>query len=255
MNRKSSILLIEVLSLIVFTVMIFIPRIPQDPAYHLFIDTRTFFGIPNFLNVITNLPFIIIGLAGSIILAKKISSSDSGEKRVNIAYFLFFFSIFLTGFGSGYYHLSPDNSTIVWDRLPMTMFFMALLSGIFYERMEIKGGLIFLFSLVAFGILTIIYWHFTELKGQGDLRPYIIVQFYSMILIPLLLWLFPSRYKRVNDIWILLLFYGIAKAFEVFDKQIFETLKLISGHSIKHIISAFFFFFLTNSNKLCFRFI
>ena len=38
--------------------------IPQDPAYHGFADRRTLFGIPNFWNVFSNLPFVLVGAFG-----------------------------------------------------------------------------------------------------------------------------------------------------------------------------------------------
>ena len=38
--------------------------IPQDPTYHEFADRRTFFGIPNFWNVFSNLSFVLVGAFG-----------------------------------------------------------------------------------------------------------------------------------------------------------------------------------------------
>lgn len=238
MKKTSAILLIEILTAIVFIGMIFVPRIPQDLSYHLFADKRMFFGIPNFMDIIFNIPFVVIGFVGMITLVKKISNSGKKDRAVTICYFVFFAGIFLTGFGSGYYHLNPDNLTNVWDRLPLAVSFMSLFAAILYERIEIKGGLVFLAVLVLFGIFSIIYWYISEQQGQGDLRPYVIVQFYPMILIPFILLFFPSRYTRANDMWVMSGFYGLAKLFELFDKQIFVFLRFISGHTFKHIFAA-----------------
>ena len=38
--------------------------IPQDVRYHLFVDTREIWSVPNFWNVVTNAPFAIVGLLG-----------------------------------------------------------------------------------------------------------------------------------------------------------------------------------------------
>src|SRR5262245_15202615 len=38
--------------------------IPQDLSYHTFADDRTMLGVPNFLNVASNLPFIVVGVLG-----------------------------------------------------------------------------------------------------------------------------------------------------------------------------------------------
>jgi hypothetical protein len=51
-------------------------------------------------------------------------------------------------------------------------------------------------ALVACGAATVLYWDWTESHGRGDLRPYALVQFLPLLLIPLLLLLFPARYIR-----------------------------------------------------------
>lgn len=188
------------------------------------------------MNVVSNLPFIIIGFAGAIYLLKKYNLCSKEEKLATLSYLVFFIGIFLTGFGSAHYHLNPNNSTMVWDRLPLAISFMAFVSAIFYERLKIKSA-VFLFALILFGAFSIIYWHLTELQGQGDLRPYIIVQFYPMILIPFILWKFPSRYMKSNDLWIVMVFYAIAKAFELSDKLVWPMGNIISGHTFKHIFA------------------
>lgn len=38
--------------------------LPQSQQYHHFADDRTFLGVPNGLNVISNLPFVIVGVWG-----------------------------------------------------------------------------------------------------------------------------------------------------------------------------------------------
>jgi hypothetical protein len=44
--------------------LLLLPPIPQDQSYHQFADQRTMFGIPNFWNVVSNLPFLAVGAAG-----------------------------------------------------------------------------------------------------------------------------------------------------------------------------------------------
>ena len=41
-----------------------LPPIAQDPTYHQFADQRTLLGIPNFWNVVSNLPFVLVGAMG-----------------------------------------------------------------------------------------------------------------------------------------------------------------------------------------------
>src|SRR5215468_12296437 len=93
--------------------LLLLPPIAQNQHYHDFADQRTILGIPHFWNVVSNLPFIAIGAAGL------------WQSRRDPAIIALFLGILLTGFGSAYYHLDPNDSTLFWDRLPMAISFMA----------------------------------------------------------------------------------------------------------------------------------
>ena len=199
----------------------------QDEAYHNFADGRTIFLIPNFWNVFSNLPFLFVGLLG-ILHYRKYQSS-------NFLYYLFFFGILMVSFGSGYYHLNPNNETLVWDRLPMTIGFMSLFLIVIREFISIKATRILSIPLLLSGIVSIIVWRFSNTE---DLRMYLLVQFYPILAIPIILIFFKSMYSKVRGYWVLLLAYIIAKVFERLDGETYELLKIISGHSIKHLMAA-----------------
>ena len=210
--------------------------IAQDLEYHLFKDQRTIFDIPNLWNVISNLPFLLVGFMGlhSIYSSHRIKLIA----EMKTAYALFFLGVSLVAFGSGYYHLWPSNGSLVWDRLPMTMAFMALFSIIIGEFTSIRLGRFALWPLVVFGAFSVFYWHSTEINGEGDLRLYILVQFLPMLVIPLLLLFSKSKYTRTNGYWYLLCAYVLAKALEYFDESIYNVLFSLSGHSLKHVVAA-----------------
>lgn len=225
--------------------------ISQDLAYHHFKDQKTIFSIPNFWNVVTNLPFLLVGIVGlySVLRSHRIKIISD----LKIAYILFFFGVSLVAVGSGYYHLSPDNSSLVWDRLPMTFAFMALFSIVLGEFISLRMGKLALWPFLVFGVFSVFYWHFTERNGEGDLRLYLLVQFLPMILIPLILMLFKSKFTHTRGYWYLLSAYFLAKLFEYFDVVVYNNFLLLSGHSIKHIVAAFGIFFLLkayNSREL-----
>ena len=44
--------------------LLLLPPISQDQGYHHFADQRTLFGVPNFWNVVSNLPFMAVGSVG-----------------------------------------------------------------------------------------------------------------------------------------------------------------------------------------------
>ncbi|TXL20565.1 hypothetical protein BMR06_04260 [Methylococcaceae bacterium HT5] len=50
--------------ILIFSVLLITDPILQKSSYHLLADTRPWLFIPNFADVISNLPFALIGLAG-----------------------------------------------------------------------------------------------------------------------------------------------------------------------------------------------
>lgn len=210
------------------------PAIPQDPAYHSFADQRTLLGVPHFWNVLSNLPFLLVGIYG-LMVAGRARYVDARERT---AWMVLFIGVTLTCFGSSYYHLEPDNQTLVWDRLPMTIGFMGFFAATISERVNLKLGLRALPVLLAVGVASVAYWHFTEQAGRGDLRPYVVVQFFPLLLIPLLIWAHPARYTRGADIVVAIVFYGSAKLFELLDAPIYAAGGVMSGHAIKHVAAA-----------------
>lgn len=236
-KEKLTILLLIALALLAVVGAFLSEPVAQDINYHNFSDKRIILNVPNFWNVITNIPFFIVGFLGllKLINNKKILIAETNK----IAYYLFYSGITLIAFGSGFYHLDPNNETLVWDRLPMSLAFMAIFSIIITEYISIQKGKVLLTPLVIAGLLSVLYWHYSELLGQGDLTFYVVVQFYPMIAIPIILISFSSLYTRGNSYWYLLLAYLIAKICEHYDSEIFNTLGIISGHSIKHVMAAF----------------
>jgi hypothetical protein len=112
--------------------LLVLPAIPQDQSYHLFADCRAVAGIPNFWNVVSNIPFIAIGAAGL------------WRFHHDPATIVLFLGFLLTGIGSSYYHWDPNDGTLFWDRLPMTLSFAAILALAVEERANARGGAILL---------------------------------------------------------------------------------------------------------------
>ena len=201
--------------------------IPQDPAYHRFVDTRALFGIPNALNVLSNLPFLAVGLLGFRALIRRGAAvGDPWERR---AFFVLFAGITLTAFGSAYYHWAPDDARLVWDRLPMTVVFGPLFALVLGERLGAAWGRL-LWPLVVLGVVSVMVWRLTD-----DLRLYALVQFVPLALLPLLLLLYPPKYSHQGELWAMIAWYVGAKLLELLDVQIWSLGQLVSGHTLKHL--------------------
>lgn len=214
-----------------------LPAIPQDPDYHRFADARALFGIPNFLNVVSNLPMLIVGLCGLLYLGMHHRGAFA-DRQEWPAYAVFFLGTALVGCGSAWYHLAPDNERLFWDRLPMAVTFMAFTSVVLAERVSVVCGGRSLFPLLALGVASVVWWRLTEQTGAGDLRPYGFVHFYPAVLIPLLLLLFPPRYSRGGDVWGALFFFALTVLGELLDRPILALGGLVSGHTLKHFFAA-----------------
>lgn len=235
MKLRTKYFLLGLLTVLSIVIVVLMKPVSQDPAFHLFADGNTIIGIPNFYNVLSNLPFLVVGILGLRLLPK-----SSAAKSIMMIYAVMFCCIILIGLGSAYYHYGPNNDRLVYDRIPMTIVFMAILSAVIAECIDAKAGTALLFPLVIIGISSVLWWHHTELAGHGDLRLYGFVQFYPMLAIPAILLIFPSEAN--NKTWPLLmwvvLWYVIAKVLEHFDKEIYAYTGFISGHSLKHIAAA-----------------
>jgi hypothetical protein len=242
MNKKyADILLIVVVASLTLAIGFLVQPIPQDPHYHLFADQRRLCGVNHFWNVISNLPFLLAGLYG-LWLIRKIQLPHA-----KLAYGTFCLGVILVCFGSGYYHLNPSNHSLVWDRLPMTIAFMALFSLILHERVLVNPKTYTLIPLLILGAASVFYWDWTESQGQGDLRFYVLVQFLPIFLIPLILWLYPRGYLKSGYLLWAFGFYFLAKLLEHYDQIIFQTLDEISGHSLKHLAAAIAVVFIINA--------
>jgi hypothetical protein len=232
-SNKVSILIILT---ILVTVGVFVAgAIPESAAYHDLADKRPLWGVPNFLNVVSNLPFIIVGIIGLIVAGR-----TSAPGPLPSIYAVLFTGVLLTGLGSAWYHIHPDNNTLVYDRIPMTIVFMSLLSATLSEFVDLRLGGFLLIPLLIIGVSSVWWWHYTESQGAGDLRLYILVQYYPMLLIPLILLLFPSAgYRRGGPQLVrVVIWYFIAKVFDISDRVIYAFTGFISGHSLKHLAAA-----------------
>ena len=220
---------------------IFASPVLQSQAYHLFADTRALLEVPNAADTLSNLAFLVVGALGLAFLWRE----RSRRSREHFAtpqemrpYWVFFAGVALTSAGSAYYHLAPDDARLVWDRLPMTIAFMSLVAALVSERINVRAGSLLLAPLVLLGLASVVYWRWSALAGFENLRPYLAVQFGSIAVVLSIAALFRSRYTHGGVIFALAAAYGAAKAFEVYDREIFDFGQTLSGHTLKHLAAA-----------------
>jgi hypothetical protein len=231
-KRKTVDIIMVVITLFSIIVAFSIPRISQDVAYHEFADEREMLSVPNFLNVITNLPFVLIGVVGLFRLLR----ARGGE--ISWSTVTLFIGVTAIGLGSAWYHYDPTNATLVWDRLPMTIVFVSYLSIIVEQHVNKKLGTRMLVPALIIGVFSVWYWYYTEQQGAGDLRLYGWVQFFPMLCIPLIVFLYPASSNIRLGIISVILVYALAKVVEANDHAILNSSGVISGHSLKHLFAS-----------------
>lgn len=224
------------LSAALLTILFFymLKPVPMPPHYHHFADQRGWLGIPNAWNVLSNIAIALPGLWCIFLFSsKKVQFNDPRERWLWMGVSI---GIVLTAAGSSYYHLDPTNARLFWDRLPMTIVFMSFVAALIGERINISLGLWLWPVLIVIGICSVFAWYASELQGKSDLRFYIGIQVFT-ILVALIMWLSPSPYDRNGDLAIAVTCYGVALLCETFDQQIYSIIKgVISGHTLKHLL-------------------
>lgn len=230
-------------SILVVIAAMLLPPVAQPAEYHHFADRRSLFGIPNFNDVISNLVFLLSGSAGLVFLwqvHRSPTQTTFQDRKESWPYWVLFVSITSVAFGSIHYHWTPDIDHLLWDRLPIVIAIAALLSATIADRISLTAGLQLLPLLVVSAVLSVLYWYWTEQQGAGNLNFYIVMQFYSILLIVWISFCFPSRYTHGNGVFQVIAWYALAKAAEMLDGEIFAwTGSFLSGHTLKHLIAAF----------------
>jgi hypothetical protein len=193
---------------------------------HSFIDARNFFGIPNGLDVLSNLPFFVGGICGLLVLhrAKQMVAPLQSAARI------FFMGLILTCFGSSFYHWAPSDVGLMMDRLGMAVAFAGVISFAAGSRLGCAVATQATLVLLILAPLAAIAAH-----SLHNVLPWAVVQFGGMAMI---MWLatLPERDGQRLNLWALIAWYILAKLLEAQDEAVFWlTQGVVSGHTLKHL--------------------
>jgi hypothetical protein len=212
-----------------------LPSFTQPQSYHDYADQRAWFGLPHAADVLSNVPFLVVALIGIHYTLHGWKSSNRNafaDQRSAWPYALLFVGIFLTAFGSAWYHAEPSDATLVWDRIPMALGFAGLVAGTLTDRAPQRIPQVSL-AFATVGAGTVIYW-----QVSGNLMPYLMMQvtFITAALIATA-WIKPL-YTHSKRIYAATGLYLIALIFERLDHQVYGLLGgWISGHTLKHLFA------------------
>jgi predicted membrane channel-forming protein YqfA (hemolysin III family) len=219
--------LLVALALTAGVVAALLPPIRQDLAYHDFADRRAILGVPYGLNVLSNVGFVLAGLWALARVGR--AALPMWERAAGL---VFAVGLLLTGLGSAWYHAAPSNTTLVWDRLPLSALFPTVFAVVIGDRVSVAAGRALLAPLALGAVASVVWWHMTD-----DLRPYAVAQFLPMLLIPLILALLPGR-RPAAPLVAGVAVYAVGKLAEVTDRGILGLGGVLSGHTLKHVLAA-----------------
>ncbi|WP_064609206.1 ceramidase domain-containing protein [Photobacterium sp. J15] len=227
-----------ILSALILTLLaVFFSPIHQSRNFYDYADQRTILSIPNFWNVITNLPFALVG----IIALKNVKKPETLtlEPTMRNAYLTMFWGLIAVCIGSGYYHLVPDAFSLMIDRIALSIVFMALYCIVLAEYISLSLGKRLLLPLIVYSTLSVVYWYITDITtGRGDMSAYVLVQVIPIIHLPVIIALFKAKFSHGRCYVFALVSYVISKWAESNDELLYELTNGFSGHSFKHLFAA-----------------
>lgn len=212
---------------------ILVPHIPQNQDYHKFAGDglKIHNCCPNTNNVISNIPFALVGVYGLLVGPRTLGWVGFSLSSIGVC------------LGSGYYHWTPNNLTLVWDRLPMTLCTMSAAFEIFKDYgFELTLWDFYLWWIV--GLYSVFYW-----KQVDDLRLYAFVQ-YAPILAMLNFMIMGYKLESLNQYGLLfaIAIYALARVMEYFDYYFYFHTPL-SGHVWKHLLCSYSMFLLIEEGR------
>lgn len=214
-------------ALLVLTLTALLAPTMPAAAWHIphFVDSRTFLGVPNAGDVLSNLAFLAMGVWGS----ERLRARHDAPVGAN----WFFVGLILTCLGSGFYHLDPDApQRLIADRLGMAVAFAGFLGIAASERISTRAG-------EAVLVLTMIAGLLAAWVARENLTPWVVVQFGGMALAVGLAFTRPRPGALGVPLGGVIVFYVLAKLLELGDATVFEaTGHMVSGHTLKHLAAA-----------------
>lgn len=230
-------------TLLLFVVAVMLPAFPQAAHYHAFADQRTWLRIPYAMDVLTNLPLLLAGVALALRLHRY--ARTTAQRRPGLALPMWWWLLALAAVGfaltalaSSLYHWQPDDMGVLWDRLAMSLIFAAVIGLAVGQIADAMTAATMTLLTLAMAALALLVW-----IASNNFSPWIVVQAGGMLLL-----LSIAVIQRQADTWqgvpqlpllALIGWYSLAKLAEWGDHAVFVfTHGLLSGHSLKHVLAA-----------------
>ena len=219
-------------ALMLLGVAAFGPAIAQPAAYHAFADQRTLWQLPFAMDMLSNLPFALAGIAGLRVLRALPPRAISNMQHAMAT--LFFAGLLFTAAGSAWYHAHPDDASLVVDRDGIAIAFAGLLGLAVATQVSERAAAVAGLAMLLLGPLAVQQW-----ASTANLLPWVCLQGGGMAVLAFLALLRPRRGAPHIRWSLVILAYVAAKGLEFEDHGVFAlTGGLVAGHTLKHLLAA-----------------
>lgn len=193
--------------------------IERGPGFHEYADQRRWLGIPHAGDVLSNLPFVIVGMRWL--------------RHVPVLAL----AVAWIGVGSAIYHWAPGDTTLSLDWAPIGVTLSLVLAAVIHDRIGSRAGR----AAQSFGplaaVLAVGYWLGTGgTTDGGDMAPYVALQLLGVALPPLLALVAPGRIAT-RFLLAAVACFAAARILGKYDAPLLDAIG-ISGHSLKHVTAA-----------------
>jgi 1-acyl-sn-glycerol-3-phosphate acyltransferase len=209
-------------------IAVFSPSVAELDGYIHFADQREALGLPRAMDVLSNLPFLLVGLYGLSVVAR----TTNPIKPFAVAFFV---GLVVTSMGSAWFHLHPlEHGRLAIDRLGMLVAFCGLIGLATALKVSLRAGYFVSIFVAVAGLVSV---HISN--STGNALPWAIVQFGGLALVLWFASIKNTKNQPVLNLWWVVVVYAAAKALEMADQPVFDwTRQVISGHSLKHIVAS-----------------
>lgn len=208
------------------------PHITQYEHYHAFADQRTMLGIPCALDVLSNVPFALMGLIGLVVLRRSVLGYEASVFK-NMSS-LFFYGLIITSVCSSAYHLHAENHSLWLDRMGMSVAFAGILGMAVCNRVSERAAQVTAYTVLIAAPMCLWNW-----QATGNLLPWSVLQGGGMLIVLTLACLAPVDGQKRMPLVAVIVWYVVAKLLELGDAQVYAwSGELVSGHSLKHVAAA-----------------
>jgi hypothetical protein len=206
---------ITVLSAIAILIIALAVTITRGPEFHHYADTRTWLGIPNAGDVLSNAMFLVVALW------------STHPARLGVA---------AIALGSGVYHAVPSDTTLAFDWLPIVLTLAIVNAVVIGDRAGARAGRHASILGPAFAIAAVAWWVASGGTHGGNMAPYVAVQAVGIALPAVLVATTPGSI-RLRFLLVGLIAFAIARLCASYDRALLDAIG-VSGHSLKHVVAA-----------------